>query len=203
MDRGPGEDWLIHRNEARYLRLRALADSINDTARMARNTLTLALLVALYLGVTLLSSSDLNLFLNGQVVLPQVGTGVSVVQSYIFAPPVFLFLHVQALLLLNTLARKVRVFDAALSSDVPAEERSLYKEWLSGFGFVQVVRSNSAFSPSRVVFWLSACVLPPLLLFLRSVLCALPKLRNYRVSSPLGDPQPGQRMAVQPVCFWN
>ena len=80
MDRGPGEDWLIHRNEARDLRLRALADSINDTARMARNTLTLALLVALYLGVTLLSSSDLNLFLNGQVVLPQVGTGVSVVQ---------------------------------------------------------------------------------------------------------------------------
>ena len=72
---------VIHRNEARDLRLRALADSINDTARMARNTLTAALVVALYLGVTLLSSTDLNLFLNGQVVLPQVGTGVSVVQS--------------------------------------------------------------------------------------------------------------------------
>jgi len=75
------ESWRIHQNEARNARLRALADSINDTARMARTTLTLALVVALYLGVTPLSSSDLNLFLNGQVVLPQVGVGVSVVQS--------------------------------------------------------------------------------------------------------------------------
>ena len=114
MDRGPGEDWLIHRNEARNARLRALADSINDTARMARNTLTAALVVALYLGVTLLSSTDLNLFLNGQVVLPQVGTGVSVVQSYIFAPPVFVFLHVQALFMLGVLARKVRAYNKAL-----------------------------------------------------------------------------------------
>ncbi|MGA0336763.1 MAG: hypothetical protein ACO3LD_10970, partial [Luminiphilus sp.] len=62
--------WDIHQPEARAGKLGRLADSINDTARMARNTLTAQLVVALYLGLTLLSSTDLNLFVNGQVVLP-------------------------------------------------------------------------------------------------------------------------------------
>ena len=47
--------------EARHARLRSLADSINDTARMARNSLSLLLIVALYLFLTLISSTDENL----------------------------------------------------------------------------------------------------------------------------------------------
>lgn len=67
--------------EARHARLRSLADSVNDTARMARNSLSLLLIVALYLGLTLVASTDENLLRNGQVVLPQVGVGLSIVQS--------------------------------------------------------------------------------------------------------------------------
>lgn len=161
------EDWRIHQNEARNARLRSLAESINDTARMARTTLTLALLVALYLGVTLLSSTDLNLFLNGQVVLPQVGTGVSVVQSYIFAPPVFVFLHVQALFMLGVLARKVRAYDKALAGEqVPEDRRDEYWDWLSAFAFVQLFRREHVLAhPSRLLSWLGTNVVPLGLLF--------------------------------------
>ncbi len=157
----------IHRNEARNAHLRALADSINDTARMARATLTLALVVALYLGVTLLSSTDLNLFLNGQVVLPQVGTGVSVVQSYIFAPPVFVYLHVQALFMLGVLARTVQAYDRALEDEgITRDRQDEYWDWLSAFAFVQLFRLQHAiWHPSRLLSWLGTNVVPLGLLF--------------------------------------
>jgi uncharacterized protein YjbI with pentapeptide repeats len=165
------EAMAIHRNEARNARLRALADSINDTARMARTTLTLALLVALYLGVTLLSSTDLNLFLNGQVVLPQVGVGVSVVQSYIFAPPVFVFLHAQALFMMTVLARKVRSYQAALDNEeIPRDRQAEYLDWLSAFAFVQLFLSErGVFNVSRLLSWLGTNVFPITLLFLIDV----------------------------------
>ena len=82
-------------HEEQRERLRALADSINESARMARATNSLFLFVALYLALTLLSTTDENLLRNGQVVLPQVGAGISVVQSYVLAPVVFLYLHAQ------------------------------------------------------------------------------------------------------------
>ena len=167
----------IHKHEARHARLKALADSINDTARMARGTLSLLLLVALYLGLTLLSSTDENLLRNGQVVLPQVGTGLSVSQSYIFAPLIFLYLHGQVLLVLTVLARKVETFEAALSDefpdttpnaekDVEAKKRE-YREWLSAFTFVQVCRRDpGVWRLSRAFIWLGTDAIPLFLLFL-------------------------------------
>ncbi len=77
-------------HEEQRERLRVLAASVNETARMARATNSLFLFVALYLALTLLSATDENLLRNGQVVLPQVGAGISVVESYVLAPFVFL-----------------------------------------------------------------------------------------------------------------
>ena len=101
-------------DEAQYQRLRTLTDSVNDTARTARTTLSLLLLVALYLALTLGASTDENLLRNGQVVLPQVGVGLSIVQSYIYAPLIFLLMHGHALFMLSVLARKVRTFEAVV-----------------------------------------------------------------------------------------
>ena len=81
------------RRNAGRERLKVLADSINDTARMARATLSLLLVVALYLGFTLLSSTDENLILNAEVAILQVGSGIALKQSYTFGPWVFLYLH--------------------------------------------------------------------------------------------------------------
>ena len=152
----------IHRNEAADSRLRALADSINDTARMVRPNLTLAMVATLCLGVTLMASTDENLLRNGQVMLPQVGIGISLVQSYLFLPPVFVFLHSQLLLLLTILERKLRAYQAVLDNEqVPAVRRNEYWEWLSGFAFVQVYRTErSILHPLRMLSWLGTNVVP-------------------------------------------
>lgn len=162
--------------EARHTRLRSLADSINDTARMARNSLSLLLIVTLYLGLTLVASTDENLLLNGQVVLPQVGVGLSVAQSYIFAPPVFLYLHAQLLLLLTVLAQKVRTFEIALKDEFPdtappnmqekvEARREECWDWLSAFAFVQLFRLRSDVSPvARWLAWFGAEAIPLTLL---------------------------------------
>ena len=163
--------------EARHARLRSLADSVNDTARMARNSLSLLLIVALYLGLTLVASTDENLLRNGQVVLPQIGVGLSLVESYIFAPLIFLYLHVQMLFLLTVLARKVRTFEVALKEEFPdttlpniqervEAKREECRDWLSAFAFVQLFRLPSGVPHvSKVLAWLGTQAVPLILLF--------------------------------------
>ena len=158
-------------HEEQRERLRVLADSINDTARMARATNSLFLFVALYLALTLLSTTDESLLRNGQVVLPQVGAGISVVQSYVLAPVVFLYLHGQALVLLIVLARKVRTFEAVLREEIPGAgdnslaKRKECKDWLSAFALVQVFQGDSGLSTmSRVLTWLATEAIPLTLL---------------------------------------
>ena len=159
-------------DEEQRERLRVLADSVNETARMARATNSLFLFVALYLTLTLLSTTDENLLRNGQVVLPQVGAGISVVESYVLAPLVFLFLHGQALVLLTVLARKVRTFEAVLTDEFPdtlfdvRAKRKECRDWLSAFALVQVFQKDSGVSAmSRVLTWLATEAIPLALLF--------------------------------------
>ena len=169
--------WEIHTREARHTRLRSLADSVNDTARTARNSLSLLLIVALYLGLTLVASTDENLLRNGQVVLPQVGVGLSVVQSYIFAPLIFLYLHAQLLFLLTVLAWKVRTFEVVLKEEFPdtappniqekvKAKREECRDWLSAFAFVQLFRLPSGVPHvSKVLTWSGIEAVPLILLF--------------------------------------
>ncbi len=157
--------------EARHARLRSLADSVNDTARTARNSLSLLLIVALYLVLTLISSTDENLLRNGQVVLPQVGVGISVAQSYIFAPLVFLYLHAQLLFLLRVLAQKVRAFELALKEEFPGaaspnKQREECRDWLSAFTFVQRLQlPPGGLHMSKALAWLGVEAIPVVLLF--------------------------------------
>ena len=172
-------------HEERRARLHRLADSINDTARMARTSLSIMLLVALYLGLTLVASTDQNLLLDGQVTLPQMGAGISVAESYIFAPPIFLYLHIQLLFLLSVLARKILTFEAALKKEFPdallphpqnktdAERRECW-EWLSAFAFVQLFRRTPGGRPvlkmvARTLAWFGIEAAPLALLFLIAV----------------------------------
>ena len=167
--------------EAQQARLHRLADSINDTARMARTSLSLVLLVALYLGLTLVASTDENLLLNGQVTLPQAGVGITVRQSYIFAPPIFFYLHIQLLFLLGVLARKVHTFEAALKEEFPdaflprlqnkvEAKREECWEWLSAFAFVQLFRRTPGMPRilkvgARTLAWFGIEAVPVALLF--------------------------------------
>ena len=91
--------------------LRTLTDSINGNANVARTVIALLLLLALYLFLTLAASTDRNLLLDGQVLLPQLGVGLAVSTSYVLAPPVFIYLHLHAMMALATLARQMRTYD--------------------------------------------------------------------------------------------
>ena len=140
-----------------------LADSINDTARMARAALSLVLLAALYLFLTLISTDDEQLLLGeSQIALPQVSIGISVKASYIVAPPIFLYLHVQALFLLGVLAQKIRRFIGPSNRGPITEE---HWNWLSAFAFVQLFRPNGNRRwLSLILSCISIAVIPILLL---------------------------------------
>ena len=144
-------------------RQKILADSINDTARMARAALSLVLLAALYLFLTLISTDDKQLLLGeSQIALPQVNIGISIKASYIIGPLIFLYLHVQALFLLGVLAQKIRRFIGPSNRSPITEE---YWNWLSAFAFVQLFRPNGN-RPwlSLILSCISIAVIPILLL---------------------------------------
>ena len=142
---------------------------------MARATLALLLTAALYLGFTLLSSTDENLLLNAQVAVPQVGFGIALDKSYIFGPPIFLYLHVQGLFLLSVLYRKIQVFEIALNrelSGIRNLQRVEREYWnlLSAFAFVQLFRRNGHFPyVSILLAWISIEAIPLALLFVVDV----------------------------------
>lgn len=155
--------------------LRALADAINSNANAARTVVVLLLLLALYLFLTLVASTDRNLLFDGQVVLPQLGVGLSVSISYALAPPIFLYLHLHGMLVLATLARQMRTYDTLVRAgggEQPQPNQSTRSQetapaWnlLSAFPFIQMYVPNSGTAlPSKMLVWLTVVIIPPLLL---------------------------------------
>ena len=142
-----------------------LVESINDTARMARAVLSLLLVAALLVVLTLSFSTNENLFRNVSVELPQIGIGISIKQSYILAPLIFLYLHIQMLYLLNVLARKMRSFK---NQQVVGQN---HFDELSAFAFIQLYQSRR-FPPFLPWFliWFSVVAFPLVLLFAMDLL---------------------------------
>ena len=150
-------------------RLAKLAESANETARMVRVNVSLTLIVALYLALTLLSATDENIFLNSVVFLPQFETGITLKQSYLFAPIVFLYLHVQTLFLLFVLVRKVRRFNNSLLHMFPDNGmiRAEFSDWLSAVSLVQGLQDTGSFAAgAKFLAWIGTVGSPLLLLFL-------------------------------------
>ena len=150
-------------------RLVTLAESINETGRMARVNVSLTLIGALYLALTLLSAKDENLLRNAVVTLPQFETGISLQLSYLIAPLVFLYLHVQTLFLLVVLARKVGTYEKALARTfgVDIVAKTECRDWLSAVSLVQGLQGAGTFAiGARVLTWIGTVGIPLLLLFL-------------------------------------
>ena len=144
--------------------LRTLTDSINGNANVARTVIALLLLLALYLFLTLAASTDRNLLLDGQVLLPQLGVGLAVSTSYVLAPPVFIYLHLHAMMALATLARQMRTYDTLVRAGGGRSSAPPWN-WLSAFPFIQMYVPNVGTTlVSRLIVWLTVAVLPLLLL---------------------------------------
>ena len=170
----PPQSTASDERETNIARLTRLADSINETARMARATVLLLLLVALYLAVTVLSALDEKLFYDHEVGMPQIGVSVSIILGYIFAAPLFLYLHIQTLFLLRILARKMQCFQDTLDTAFPRintasnntkHSREEFWNLLSAFSFVQLYRKDvHTTSMARFLIWLSMTAVPLTLL---------------------------------------
>ena len=149
-------------------RLNALIETVNDTARTARTTMSLFLVAALYLLWILISSTDETLFLNGQLVLGQLNIGLSLKNSYIIGPLILFFLHIYFLILLQGLRRKVSRFESVLQQEHPRETEGItwqeLRDRISSSIFVQSIQESSN-RLSRLLAFLSVVAVPLGLLF--------------------------------------
>ena len=149
-------------------RLNALIETVNDTARTARTTMSLFLVAALYLLWILISSTDETLFLNGQLVLGQLNIGLSLKNSYIIGPLILFFLHIYFLILLQGLRRKVSRFESVLQQEHPRETEGIIwqelRDRISSSIFVQSIQESSN-RLSRSLAFLSVVAVPLGLLF--------------------------------------
>ena len=131
-----------------------LVKSINDTAQTARNVLTAMLVVAVSLTATVIATTDLALLRDSADVLPSLGVRLPVTVMYALAPPVFVFLHVNALLQLHLLAGRLAVFEDELKALTVETDRRRWRQLLHGFAFVQLhagAESRAATSGSEAL----------------------------------------------------
>ena len=133
-------------------------------------------MVSLYTLLTLVASTDYNLLINGQVVLPQLGVGLSIETSYILAPLILVLLHIHGLFILSTIARQLRSYRVLLGSDERRQTGSeaqtrnvrIRHHWdsLTAFPFVQLYHpERGAAFVARALVWLATTCIPLLLLF--------------------------------------
>ncbi|MFI5020196.1 MAG: pentapeptide repeat-containing protein [Alphaproteobacteria bacterium] len=141
-----------------------LIEAANDTAKVCRAQLAALLLVVLYLGITLLSTNDEALLRGSEVKLPQLNTGLSLRQSYLWAPVVFVFLHVALLINLDLLAAKLRGLNQLLDRLGSDGVREYYRLLLAPFTFTQVLAGPREGSPVRWLVeaftWLAIVAVP-------------------------------------------
>lgn len=75
-----------------------LVESIGHAAQTARNLLNAMLVVALTMTATMISSTDEAIFRDAAELFPTLGTRVTLSTAYALAPPLFVFLHINAIL---------------------------------------------------------------------------------------------------------
>ena len=152
---------------SRPQRLQMIAESVNESARRTQVSLSIMLLASIYLYFTILSATDENLLRNSVVRIPQLNTGISIVNSYTFGPLIFLYIHLQTLFLLNVLGNKVMRFERVMLSTYPSISKSEQSEcwdWLSSIPFVQMLRPDKALNSFSSVLVSATTIYVPILL---------------------------------------
>ena len=118
--------------------------------------------------MTLLSSTDEQLLREGAVRIPQLDTGIPLKLSYIFAPLIFLFLHLAFMVQMYLLARKLRGWSLVLGTLIPSQQRSDYRLLLSPFPLTQILGGEAKGQrtrwPLHFLMWATTALVPVLLL---------------------------------------
>jgi hypothetical protein len=100
-----------------------LRQSADEAARLARTLFVTFLVIGVYLAITIAATTDAQLLRVDPVRLPLLDIGLPIVGFYAVMPWLFVLVHLNLLLQLYLLARKLHAFDAALTGLAPAEQQ--------------------------------------------------------------------------------
>jgi len=143
-----------------------MVSAANEVAKTARVLLAAMLTVAITMAATMIAATDEALFRDAAKVFPSLGVEIRLSTAYALAPPLFLFLHVNALLQLHLLAKRLTALEAALPRR-PAE-RERWRGLVHGIAFAQILTSEHADRPHRFLLnfisYISVTALPAVLL---------------------------------------
>lgn len=143
--------------------------AINDVAKTARTLLTSMAAVAVAMAATMIAATDEAIFRDSAKVFPSLSVEIRLSTAFTLAPPVFVFLHLNALLQLHLLTRRLRACLTLLNEGRHDEySRDAWLRQLHGLSFVQMLLPDRQGGIGRllqaIASWLSVVALPVLLL---------------------------------------
>lgn len=142
--------------------------SINEAADPTRNLFVTYIILAVYIMISVGSTTDEQLLNNSSVAVPFLSNvNLPVSAFYQLIPWFFLFLHLELLLQFQLLSDKLHTFNHILKSVTLAKQRDLRMR-LANFPFSHLVagdrNDNILFLINLLVVWISIFVLPVLVL---------------------------------------
>lgn len=143
--------------------------AINDVAKTARTLLTSMAAIAVAMAATMIAATDEAIFRDSAKVFPSLSVEIRLSTAYTLAPVLFVFLHLNALLQLHLLTRRLCAFQDALTKQgCNADERQSWLRQLHGLSFAQMLLPDLQPGASRALqglaTWISVVVLPVALL---------------------------------------
>lgn len=149
--------------------LGARIGAINDVAKTVRALLTSMAAVAVGMAATMVAATDEAIFRDAAKVFPSLSVEIRLSTAFTLAPPIFAFLHLNALLQLHLLTRRLRAFVAVLDAEKSSpEDRESWFRQMHGLSFVQMLLPQAQGRVSTglqgMATWISVVGVPVLLL---------------------------------------
>ena len=145
----------------------AAREAVNDAARLVRGLAFTFLLVGLYIFILGAQTSHEQLLRAAPVELPLLGVEVDIVRAYVFAPVLFLVLHVNLLVQYALLNDRIRSFNATIQG-LPEARRRDECHRLTALPFVALRTPHPPEPPVRwllqMVVWTNVVVAPVVVL---------------------------------------
>ncbi len=118
-----------------------MVQAANEVAQTARTLLASMLAAAITLSATMIAATDEALFRDAAKVFPSLGVEIRLSTAYTLAPPLFWFLHVNALVQLHLLAKRLRALDVAIGQR--HADRAAWRGQVHGIAFAQLLTGES------------------------------------------------------------
>ena len=163
--------------EELFARAERLREAVNESASLVRNLYFSFLLLGTYIAVTIGATSDEQLLKGDPVTLPIIDVDLPIFAFYSVIPWLLLLFHLNLLMQLYLLSRRIHLFNAAVDQLADAEEQHEQRIGLFPFPFVQMMAGDPTArftrSLSALIVWVTIILLP-LLLVLAAQVAFLP-----------------------------